>query len=345
MTIIATGRGLKAGLATLRLVGPDWSIRTHFFSPSTKLSSNGDALVALGLLPAMIHGDDLRVSRASPALLASTRSIQAILRVWDPSLKAIRVESHGMPADDLPVIDRRAAFFSAGVDSFFTALTHLSEVDALVFIVGFDAPLTERALLMETRRGAQNAANELGKLFIEVQTDIRRTADYRISWRFYHGAVMATIGHLLGCNFTTFYVPSALSNDSLIPSGSHPALDQLWSSGRVRFIHDGVRPRFEKVKLISSHPSAMRWLRVCNVAGRSAYNCGSCQKCLCTKVALAVAGSDRCESLPGPLDLGRVASLRRPSEEFKAFWKQNLVAAQAVNRADIAGVLQLLLEE
>ncbi|MDZ4719654.1 MAG: hypothetical protein SH847_14465, partial [Roseiflexaceae bacterium] len=67
-----------------------------------------------------------------------------------------------------------------------------------------------------------------------------------------------------------------------------------------------------------------------------AYNCGRCEKCLRTMVALESLGAlGRCQTFAIPLDLRRVAALRLGDNTILALWKQNhkAVKQQGTNPA------------
>ena len=96
------------------------------------------------------------------------------------------------------------------------------------------------------------------------------------------------------CRCGRFYLPVHRWDIPLfnpVPAGSHAAVDPLFSSQLVTIIHDGSRfSRLEKVRELASWPMALDALRVCpgNTGGRA--NCGSCEKCLRTRLELLAAG-------------------------------------------------------
>jgi hypothetical protein len=76
-----------------------------------------------------------------------------------------------------------------------------------------------------------------------------------------------------------------------VPMGSHPATDGLFSSQRIRVIHDGGRfSRLDKVRDLVNWPTALAALRVCPAHPESGVNCGKCEKCLRTRLELLAAG-------------------------------------------------------
>jgi hypothetical protein len=205
-----------------------------------------------------------------------------------------------------------ATFFSGGVDSFYTALRHSGEVSALIFVRGFDFAVTDRALGDEVSRHLQVIAAELRMELVEVETNARDlVVALGCDWGLSHAAAMAAVGHALAEQFGRIYVPSSHTYRDLYPWGSNPLTDPLWGSEALEVIHDGAETtRVGKVEFLARHPVALEHLRVCWENWGGAYNCGRCEKCLRTKVNLRAVGMlDKCRTLPGALDLTRVARI------------------------------------
>jgi hypothetical protein len=226
------------------------------------------------------------------------------------------------------------AFFSGGVDSFYTALTRRAEITDLIFVHGFDFSLDDTAVRRRASRAAREAAGELGKNLIEVETDYRTHLDRYLHWPLLHGPALAVIALLLQGRLRKVLMPSTHSYRRLTPLGSHPLLDPLWSTERLEIVHDAagtVRPR--KIAYIAESKLAMRHLRVCwqNVEG--AYNCGQCDKCLRTMVNLRVAGAlERCTTLPHKLNTRRVARTRFRNDGERSFALESLAELEGSGR-------------
>jgi hypothetical protein len=63
----------------------------------------------------------------------------------------------------------------------------------------------------------------------------------------------------------------------------------------------------------------MEWLRVCYKNPNGIYNCGRCEKCMRTMIALrAVGAQGRCKTLPNDLDLEEVANMHIPEHSIVA---------------------------
>jgi hypothetical protein len=299
-------------------------------SGTAPLVESADAALAAFLLAAMRRGQPLAVDGdVSAELLDAVPAIQVIASSWWPELGPVDVRAERR-ARPLSPSGGTVSFFSGGVDSFYTALRHGDRITHLVLVRGFDVFGPGKDELWErVAAAARRAAAALGKPLIELATDVRdvvRDPD----WPIYHGAALATVGHALADVASTVLVAGTHSYGELFPWGSHPALDHLWSSENVRFVHDGAETgRLEKTRAIAQSDVALEHLRVCwrNPAG--AYNCGECEKCVRTMVALRICGAlERCATLPDTVDLAAVRRLRAPDPNEQAFVLDNLRAAE-----------------
>ena len=159
-----------------------------------------------------------------------------------------------------------------------------------------------------------------------MKTDLKMTSREYLGWWWYHGPAIASVALLLAPMFGRVFVPSSISYDDSRPCSSHPLVDGLWSTDAVEVVHDGFNAnRFEKIAFIAQNSTALRWLRVCNARDDRGYNCGRCEKCLRTMVALEALGVlGRCATLPPRVDPGLIdrldAVLPRP------LWEQALSA-------------------
>lgn len=275
------------------------------------IASGLEPFLAAALVPAMKQGDPLRLpGPVSPRLLENAGKIQDILHAWYPGLRKIPVETEeGCPAAPGPGRGV-ACFFSGGVDSFYSIQQNYDEIDALIFVHGFDIRLDDWPLRSKIARAIREAARELGKPLIEVETNLRAFSDPLAEWALqYHGAALASVALLLASQFQKIYLPSTYSYAQLHPFGSHSLLDPLWSSETMEVVHDGAEAtRFEKIALIATSDMAMMHLRVCWENRDGEYNCCRCEKCLYTMACLRVVGAlEYCRTFARPLALEAIA--------------------------------------
>ncbi len=121
---------------------------------------------------------------------------------------------------------------------------------------------------------------------------------------------MGYVAQLLANHVHTVIVPSTHARADLFPWGSHPDLDPLWSSDDVRVEHHGIdTTRSQKISAIAESAVAMRHLRVCWKNTNETYNCGTCEKCIRTKIGLRAAAAE-CATLPGDIHNDAVRGLK-----------------------------------
>jgi hypothetical protein len=214
-----------------------------------------------------------------------------------------------------PSQDVVASFFTRGVDSWYTALTHGQrpydgpQLTHLVYVPSVDFMLDETHLARSIEATAA-AARATGMMPVVAETNLRRHTEPFLHWGYYHGAGLASIGLALGVR--RILLPGGRSYGLLEPEGSHPLLDTLWSTGRTEVVHHGAEAnRWDKIKFLADVPLALETLKVCfdeNTDG----NCGRCAKCVVTMVMLDAVGVLERSPFDVPLSAARVARLDLP---------------------------------
>ncbi len=300
----------------------------HYHSPDMALHSRNEAWIAAGLLPAMKQRAVMQFSGpASPRFLSGVAANQALLRQWKPGYGLADIEGLSPQADVLPGGERVGLFFSTGVDSFYSLLRHQDEISDLIYLAGFDVTAGDWTRYQATAAAARQIAAHYGKNLIQIETDVRRFTDAYVFWGLTHGAVMAGIGYLLGPQFRRLYIAASLDQPNQIQWGTHPQLDPNWSSEGLEFVHDGsdVR-RIDKIARLAQDDFALRSLRVCLHPPGEKPNCGRCEKCVRTMIALQAVGAlERCPTFAAPLDLGLVYRLYAAEDRLhQAFVAENL---------------------
>lgn len=295
------------------------------FPPGVLTDDTADAAVAVGWLPAMAAREPLEVrGPVSPRLVDSADLIADVVLTWDRALRPDTPLFGRVPLVATPRVEPAhsppraatqrgtACFFTGGVDSFHSVLRHRDEIDALVFVHGFDLLDDQHdPLNQQVAARLHAAADMLGLPLIEVECNlVAFSTSFGIGWDDYHGPALATVALLLAPAFSRFYVPATTTYAVLYPLGSHPLLDPMWSTERVQIVHDGAdATRIEKVRAIAGEPAAREHLRVCFENRDGLYNCGRCEKCVRSGVAVRIAGVEGSfPSLPSPT-LRQIASV------------------------------------
>ncbi len=278
------------------------------------LRSDGSAFLAALMMPSMALGEPLRVEApVSGQLLRQSESLMRIFHGWWPELEVIPIEAPRRRRMSRPPRRRAAAFFTLGVDSFYTLLKNADggvwgtpPIGSLIFVVGFDVKARKKQLLAQIEGNLQRVATATGTEVLEVETNLRELSDGIVSWNQYHGSALASVAIALERAFEAIYTASSGSFDDPFPWGSHPLTDPLWATESMRYIHDGTeRRRADKITSIASVPIVQATLRSCWENRGNRYNCGECEKCLRTMGALfGVDALEATETFPDsyPLD-------------------------------------------
>ncbi|HVG94937.1 MAG TPA: hypothetical protein VND21_10855 [Planctomycetota bacterium] len=203
--------------------------------------------------------------------------------------------------------------FSAGIDSFYTLLCSPHPRDVLVAIHGFDIALGDDARMLARAASVRDVARATGRRAVVLRTSIRRhPAMRRLSWDRAHGSILAAAGHALSTSIGSLVIPASWGVAWDRGWGSHWDGDPLWSSDRLRVVHDDpTLQRWDKVPRIADEPFVFEHLHVCWENRVAARNCGRCEKCLRTRVSFARWGVLERAKAAFATDLPLVESLDR----------------------------------
>jgi hypothetical protein len=290
--------------------------RLYLRAPHGLVSPPDDAsaYLAVLMLLAMKRGEDLNVQGSvSSRLLTSTELIQSIYRQWDPCLHRVTVsaeEASATPAAGQAV----AAFFSRGVDSTYTAIAERRGVPALTHLLFLDGLELnqEDSVRAQSLRLVREAAAAIALPLVVVESNIRHLTESLFDWGDMIGAGLAFVALSLRGLLARAVIPSGDTYVTLAPCGTHPLLDPLFSTEGIEIEHDRLdNGRTAKAMWIAEQrPDLLEYLRVCFAQNRSD-NCGVCEKCLLTMVALqAASGLDRATGFPAQLDPEALRGLR-----------------------------------
>ena len=315
------------------------------------LSLSGTPWLAALLPLAASLGQSLRIGiPVDPVLAANAPRISEIWASWYrkrfPWLRPVTIQAGLEPAPPEPVARETGAFFSGGIDSFYTVLENAEhedraqfpKIDRLLWVGGFDLPLAspEREFRRLRARLAE-AARGLGLGFIDVRTNLRETRLREVGWgHIAHGCALASVGLALERRFRALYIAPSYDQGDLKPWGTHPETDPLLSTRTTRFIHDTLGPRrIRKLERICRSEVAMRSLHVCFRSG-TADNCCGCRKCLLAMMMLEVSGDmARCTVFPRPLDLERVRRVYLRGPFYLGMYGEVMARARKAGRTDI----------
>ena len=201
-----------------------------------------------------------------------------------------------------------ALFLTGGVDSF-----HLLNLNRLRFpadhperfkfglvVSGMHAPGQERSdrarrHARRVRESLSRPAAEAGITLVPTLTNVLQLQpDVSYLAHEFLGAALVFSAHALSSRLSSIAIASGTSVEKLFPFASHPMLDPNYGSSALAVRHEGVRfSRSDKLKALFDWETAFRRLIVCGDHPEAPLlNCGRCEKCLRTMVAiLALGGS------------------------------------------------------
>jgi hypothetical protein len=280
----------------------------YFATQDCQLRASDEALLSATLLACMAARYDYpEPLTLDPQFQEALPSIQDYYRACEPESGNVAIplapEPMDAPAEPATGV---GTLFSGGLDSFYTLLKHQDEITHLCLIVGMDIPLDD----VEYRAGVVGLIREvgrrLGKEVIVMETNITPFLLTFNAPLMAYGALLRTTA-MLPDGFGKFYIPATYFAPHLGPDGTHPVLDPLWDTGRLRFVHDGCHmTRFRKTEYVSRYPVTYDTLRVCWRSHAGTHNCCECEKCVRTMSHLqALDRLDRYSVFPRPLDLTR----------------------------------------
>ena len=257
---------------------------------NAEINLSSDIFLIACLLPSMKVGEDLEVQgEVSFKLYNSIEKIQNIYSCWFPEYKKINIISPIKQNYKENKNDNTATFFTGGVDSFYTLLKRKDEIDKIIYVHGFDIPLSSIEYRTQVNTHIEDVANNLNKQYIKIESNLREFSDNFCNWGYhYHGSALASVAILLQDIIGKIYIPSSYNTQDLFPWGTHPDTDALWSTEDMQIIHDKCEARIDKIKTISNYDVALNHLRVCWQSGL--YNCSKCEKCIRTMIGLYAMG-------------------------------------------------------
>ncbi|MEX2643600.1 MAG: hypothetical protein WD270_09115 [Acetobacterales bacterium] len=319
------------------------------------ISGSADPFVTAMLPFCMAEGEELRVDGSiSPTLRSNLGHAQLVLSGWYDFLHPVPVEatSDAETASGSGSVGV-ACCFSGGVDSWYSLLSHAHRVTHLFLVRGFDGGIGNRALWSSMLATAEAVARWTERPLITCETNLRLVADKDRAesgaphegdfWgKCLHGAALAAAAQALGGDFGELVIPSTFHSGDLKPWGSSPELDRYWSNGAVRIVHDSCEVDWvEKVGRVAGSQLALDTLRVCYHDCEQT-NCGRCEKCLRTMMALRLHGAlDRASTFPGEEVLARACRIEPPKDPSD--YEMLLHAARRTGDADVARLCEVIL--
>ncbi len=276
------------------------------------LSCNPNAFLIACTIPAMHYGEK-RVwidAEVCPELRTGLEIAMGWMRRWyyEPNREIVRIEARAK-AELVPVHNpvRAGLFFSGGIDSLSTLRTnrlnfpleHPWSIKDGLLVYGLELDDTQK--FEYVMNSLSSLARGTGITLIPVYTNlylVYRNEDQKNKWKLWYyefmGAALASVAHIFSKRLNIASIAADYDIPNQQPHGSHPLLDPNYSSTDLQIRHEGIHlSRFAKTKLVGEWDIALQHLRVCNQFKRyesGMLNCGKCEKCIRTMLALLAMG-------------------------------------------------------
>ncbi len=332
-----------------------WKEALWFDVPTTVAPSATDAGNAwlTALLPlAFESGQPLKINApVDEILLQNAAALQRIWTEWFPGRQPVRITTEPAAHERSASGNRTGCFFTGGVDSFFSLL-HFDatsggqKVDDLIYVWGYDIPLKNRSAFDGKMTALARIASQLGKTVTPIITNLRQTRIGRLDWATQmHGQALGAAGLLMGGRFQTILVSASLSPGDMRACGTHRLTARRMSSRTLEFLDYGSDFfRYDKTAFIAGNAVALENLHVCWV-GRNETNCGRCEKCYRTLLALELLNCrQRASSFPQDgFSLENLQQLKLPTNLAAPLFEEISQAARQKNRPDIVAAVEKFL--
>ena len=298
-----------------------------------------EAGVPLAILAAMRTGNDLRVEGAlSETFLQGVKRYIEIFAQAFSDFKPIKIfatNTYNAAPSDSPS-NRRASFFSGGVDSFYTLFKGVGDITDIIYIHGFDVSLDDLARRAAIDKMANEVATELGVTYRSVESNMGKVLQDFGSWPVHaHGLALIAVARMMAGTLNEVRIPSSFSIAEQKPWGSWLLTDPLFADERMQIVHDACEAdRMDKVKSLARESLFLRHVRVCWERMDGMSNCCQCEKCLRTMTSLSIIGALQQATAFGlPLDVARVAAVCLPRPGLRMFPQENLTLLQTSGKS------------
>ncbi len=327
--------------------GLHWKIDLHghlheFYLKSDEALAPNDSSFPLALFTSMLKGEPVQLPvPCCETLFKNSKQIVDQFRGWFPELAVPQFVDPQTCLRSPAKNPRVGLFFTCGVDSFYSLLQNQQEITDLIFVHGFDIDLDNHELREEVSEAVREVARHFGKNLIEVETDVRKFLEQglKLHWPYSHGAALATVAHSLSHLISKVYLASSHATPDVSKWGTHPHVDPHWSSSALQVVHEGYEAtRIDKLRRIAQSAFALSKVRVCWENRSNHYNCGECEKCIRTMLAMRIAGClNEASTFARPFEMKSLKVIDRFDEVDRYYLRENRKALAATG-----GDLELL---
>jgi len=290
-----------------------------------------DAYLLAVVMDAMKENKNIEVKGGvSRQLLSNLVEYQAIWNKWLPNIYSqidISVDRIRTGGAKIP---GAICAFSGGIDATFSVWRHTQlkcsyrshKINLCAIVHGFDIPLKDEIAFNNSKNKAQNTLNDIGINLKPIKTNYRNVS--RVNWQHsYSCALAAALSNYKNAAGTCIIGSSEPYDSLVIPWGSSPITDHLLSSDEFVVIHDGAsHSRTEKVKEISEWKTGKENLRVCWQGAYKDRNCGTCEKCVRTKLNFLAVQTSIPGCFPNSNLINDMKKVTFKNDIHRAEWRQ-----------------------
>lgn len=277
------------------------------------LSGSANSFFVGAAIPAFCLGEQ-RITLGAPICPELKQNLGIACRILSNwyHYKRSPLEIEADVQTSLPLVSEQRSvgiFLSGGIDSSASLRanrlqvprSHPSSVTHGVLVFGYDIGAFEGGVTNADHKrfelalkSAQAIAKDTGLELVSIYTNIRHLKDDVDFWvGYYFGAFLSAVSHQLDQKLRTMIIssgPDITTTD--YAHGSHPLLDPYYGSALMKIAHHGIEySRLDKTRIVADWPTGIANLRVCTNSGYAdSLNCGACEKCLRTMLALHALG-------------------------------------------------------
>lgn len=294
--------------------------------------ADADPFVVALLLLGMQLKENIEVrGTVSRKLVLGLAEYQRRFHSWYPDrFHIIRISPASFRDDEnLETASGVGVAFSGGVDSFYSFLQLRQNITHALFMAGFDMPLNLVESIRSLTSSFETMMSERDVRFIHGNTNVRGFVN-TVDWTNAHGTALAASALFFKHIFGNFIIPSSYTEGSYPKWGTHPDLDPLLSTEGLQFSHHGANAdRVTKLQVISKCPDSFHRLRVCWIQDLGLKNCGECEKCVRTMIALSIIDAlpSYATFTPGALTGRKIRALSMRTYQARLFARELMLHA------------------
>lgn len=289
----------------------------YFSAPypfAADLQPSPDAFM-LACLPFAVWWGEQRVQIEGALCTQFRDGLQAVMALyahWYSHCRPLSIEPLGGYVPTVPRHPARtASLLSGGIDGLTTLRANRLDYpashpefirDCIVLFGAADFENTAEGPVPERLAAFQRLVSRLQTLagseefqLIPVHTNTRLLSRTYTCWQAVgFGAANVAVTHALSRRFNKVLFASDGNGVDPYPAGSHPLLDQHFSTASVQVQHQQAAwTRIDKLRLLADWPPAMQMMQPCHyvkIPPEGRINCGHCEKCVRTMLGLLCIG-------------------------------------------------------